>query len=62
MFWNMILTIENINYNSFFCSIVPTVIDIVIAIVYFTAAFNYWFGIIVLATMMVYLGVYFSYV
>lgn len=37
-------------------SILPTVVDIVIAVVYFTAAFNYWFGIIVFITMASYLG------
>ncbi|XP_064095377.1 ATP-binding cassette sub-family B member 6-like [Macrobrachium nipponense] len=37
-------------------NIAPTVIDIIVAIVYFTTAFNYWFGIIVFVTMAIYLG------
>lgn len=37
-------------------SILPTVIDIIVAVIYFTAAFNYWFGIIVFVTMATYLG------
>ncbi|XP_076031730.1 ATP-binding cassette sub-family B member 6-like isoform X1 [Oratosquilla oratoria] len=38
-------------------SILPTIIDIVVAIVYFTAAFNYWFGVIVFITMGTYLAI-----
>ena len=30
--------------------------DIVIAIIFFTSAFNYLFGLIVLVTMVIYLG------
>ncbi len=37
-------------------NILPTVADIIIAVVYFTAAFNAWFGLIVFSTMAVYLG------
>ncbi|KAK4322985.1 hypothetical protein Pmani_006291 [Petrolisthes manimaculis] len=37
-------------------NILPTVVDIVVAVVYFTAAFNYWFGIIVFVTMASYLA------
>ena len=37
-------------------SIVPTLIDIVIAIVYFCVAFNPWFGLIILIAMVLYLG------
>ncbi|EDO42945.1 predicted protein, partial [Nematostella vectensis] len=36
-------------------SVVPTIVDIVIAIVYFIAAFNGWFGLIVFLTMALYL-------
>lgn len=36
-------------------SILPTIIDVVVAIVYFTTAFNVWFGLIVLVTMALYL-------
>ena len=36
-------------------NIVPTIIDIIIAIAYFTATFNFWFGLIVLVTMALYL-------
>lgn len=37
-------------------NILPTIIDIIVAIIYFTAAFNVWFGLIVLVTMALYLG------
>jgi len=37
-------------------SIFPTIADIVIAIVYFGVAFNVWFGVIILATMVMYLA------
>lgn len=37
-------------------NILPTIVDIVIAIVYFSSAFNIWFGLIVLVTMIIYLG------
>ncbi len=37
-------------------SILPTIVDIVIAVVYFSVNFNIWFGIIVFVTMAVYLG------
>ena len=43
-----------LNYIIF--SIVPTMIDIVIAIVYFSVEFNAWFGAIVFVTMLLYLG------
>ncbi|CAF4489906.1 unnamed protein product, partial [Rotaria sp. Silwood2] len=36
-------------------SIFPTIADIIIAIIYFVVQFNIWFGIIVFATMFVYL-------
>ncbi|CAF1346686.1 unnamed protein product [Rotaria sordida] len=36
-------------------SIFPTIADILIAIVYFVIQFNIWFGIIVFATMLIYL-------
>lgn len=38
-------------------NILPTVIDIIVAVIYFTAAFNYWFGLIVFLTMVVYLAI-----
>lgn len=37
-------------------NIAPTIVDIVIAIVYFIVAFNLWFGLIVFVTMTLYLG------
>ena len=37
-------------------NIIPTLVDITIAIVYFTSAFNAWFGLIVFLTMMLYIG------
>jgi ABC-type transport system involved in Fe-S cluster assembly fused permease/ATPase subunit len=42
-----------LNYIIF--SIVPTLIDIVIAIAYFSVEFNIWFGVIVFVTMFFYL-------
>ena len=37
-------------------NIAPTIIDIIVAIVYFTVAFNVWFGLIVFVTMAAYLS------
>ena len=37
-------------------SITPTIIDIIIAIVYFAVSFNIWFGLIILVTMALYLS------
>uniref|UniRef100_H3BEA4 ATP-binding cassette sub-family B member 6 n=2 Tax=Latimeria chalumnae TaxID=7897 RepID=H3BEA4_LATCH len=37
-------------------SIFPTIADIVIAIIYFSSAFNAWFGLIVFVCMVLYLG------
>ncbi|KAG5446692.1 ATP-binding cassette sub- B member 6, mitochondrial [Clonorchis sinensis] len=37
-------------------NIVPTIIDIIIGVIYFLSAFNVWYGLIVIATMGVYLG------
>lgn len=37
-------------------NIIPTMADIVIAIIFFTSVFNYLFGLIVFVTMVVYLG------
>lgn len=37
-------------------NIFPTVVDIIIAIVYFGVAFNMWFGLIILLTMFMYLA------
>ncbi|CAH2246733.1 jg8798 [Pararge aegeria aegeria] len=36
-------------------SITPTIIDIIIAVVYFITAFNVWFGLIVFSTMVLYI-------
>lgn len=36
-------------------SITPTLVDIVIAVVYFVSAFNLWFGLIVFSTMVLYI-------
>eukprot|EP00095_Tigriopus_kingsejongensis_P008735 maker-scaffold683_size112676-snap-gene-0.16 protein:Tk08735 transcript:maker-scaffold683_size112676-snap-gene-0.16-mRNA-1 annotation:"atp-binding cassette sub-family b member mitochondrial isoform x1" len=38
-------------------NILPTVVDIVVAIIYFSSAFNIWFGLIVLVTMIIYLAI-----
>lgn len=43
-----------LNYVVF--QILPTIADIIIAIVYFVTAFNAWFGLIVFLTMVLYLG------
>jgi len=43
-----------LNYIVF--SIMPTIVDIVIAILYFLTQFNAWFALIVFATMAIYLG------
>merc|ERR1711937_855450 len=37
-------------------SITPTMIDILIAIIYFTTEFSFWFGLIVFITMILYLS------
>jgi ATP-binding cassette subfamily B (MDR/TAP) protein 6 len=37
-------------------NIAPTFLDIIIAIIYFIVAFNIWFGLIVFATMVIYLS------
>lgn len=36
-------------------SILPTIVDIIIAVIYFAVAFNIWFGLIVFVTMVLYL-------
>ncbi|XP_041979528.1 ATP-binding cassette sub-family B member 6 [Aricia agestis] len=36
-------------------SITPTIIDIIVAVVYFVTAFNAWFGLIVFTTMLLYI-------
>lgn len=43
-----------LNYILF--SIAPTIIDILVAVVFFVTAFNIWFGIIVFITMVLYIG------
>lgn len=43
-----------LNYILF--SIAPTIIDILIAIVFFTVTFNWYFGVIVFVTMVLYIG------
>ena len=43
-----------LNYIVF--SIMPTIVDIVIAIIYFLVKFNAWFALIVFVTMTVYLS------
>ncbi|CAG0905349.1 unnamed protein product [Cyprideis torosa] len=37
-------------------NIVPTIADIIIAVIYFTSSFNAWFGLIVFVTMITYLA------
>ncbi|KAL1502511.1 hypothetical protein ABEB36_007645 [Hypothenemus hampei] len=43
--------------NYIFFSILPTLIDIGVAVVYFCSAFNVWFGLIVFVTMILYIVV-----
>lgn len=43
-----------LNYILF--SIAPTIVDILIAVVFFITAFNWWFGFIVFLTMTLYIG------
>lgn len=42
--------------NYIFFSIAPTLIDILVAIIFFCSAFNMWFGLIVFVTMILYIG------
>ena len=43
-----------LNYILF--SIVPTIVDIIVAVAFFVVAFNKWFGLIVFLTMSFYIG------
>ncbi|XP_054008432.1 ATP-binding cassette sub-family B member 6 [Hylaeus anthracinus] len=43
-----------LNYILF--SIVPTIVDIIVAVVFFVSAFNKWFGLIVFTTMTLYIA------
>lgn len=43
-----------LNYILF--SILPTIIDIMVAVLFFVSAFNKWFGLIVFTTMVLYIG------
>jgi len=45
-----------LNYILF--SILPTIIDIIVAVLFFVSAFNKWFGLIVFTTMLLYIGKY----
>lgn len=45
-----------LNYILF--SIAPTIIDILIAVVFFSITFNWYFGVIVFVTMVLYIGEY----
>ena len=49
---------ESINglFNDILFSIVPAIVDIVVAIVFFIMAFNVWFGLIVFVTMSLYMS------
>lgn len=49
------------NRNCFLCSyiifsILPTIADILIAIIFFLTVFNAWFALIIFVTMVLYLG------
>lgn len=39
-------------------SITPTLVDIIVAVVYFVSQFNVWFGLIVFSTMVLYISEY----
>ncbi|KAI2474119.1 ATP binding cassette (ABC) transporter subfamily B member [Diabrotica virgifera virgifera] len=41
--------------NFLIFSILPTIVDITIAVIYFVSAFNVWFGLIVFTTMVLYI-------
>lgn len=43
-----------LNYILF--SILPTIVDILVAVVFFTTTFNWWFGAIVFVTMLLYIS------
>lgn len=43
-----------LNYILF--SIIPTIVDIIVAIVFFISTFNKWFGLIVFITMSLYIS------
>lgn len=43
-----------LNYILF--SITPTIVDIMVAVIYFISVFNAWFGLIVFVTMALYIG------
>lgn len=43
-----------LNYIVF--SITPTILDLIVAVVFFIYAFNWWFGLIVFLTMFLYIG------
>lgn len=43
-----------LNYILF--SIFPTIVDIIIAVLFFVTVFNKWFGLIVFTTMVLYIG------
>lgn len=43
-----------LNYILF--SIAPTIVDILVAVVFFISSFNWWFGLIVFVTMALYIG------
>ncbi|VDN41733.1 unnamed protein product [Dibothriocephalus latus] len=48
-------SVSNIlNYLLF--NIIPTIVDIIVGIIYFITAFNFWYGLIVFITMLAYLG------
>ena len=42
-----------LNYIIF--SITPTIVDLIVAVIYFTYMFNWWFGLIVFLTMFLYI-------
>lgn len=49
-----------LNYILF--SITPTIVDIIVAVVFFITAFNAWFGLIVFITMILYIGKFSRYI
>lgn len=43
-------------------NIIPTVLDIIIGVVYFVTAFNIWYGLLVFVTMLIYLSKLFIFI
>jgi len=60
VYYRLAITIFRMSYTCSYMvfNILPTIADIVIAIVYFISAFDIYFGLIVFGTMLLYLSEY----